>query len=161
MWFELWISLKEKYAEFIDLSWKFGGVLSPRNVKELVYLRDCFNLYIHLLFLRMHPQCLLTKTHFICYCYEEIEVNLFVNCEKKKIFCALSDGWHRVVAPKVHFLFSKAEDVEIETVFIRMLGNVCVSLAEIYKFIASGLTAVKFVSIPFSIQAGRFPLLNT
>ena len=159
MWFELWISLKEKYAEFIDLSWKFGGVLSPRNVKELVCLRDYFHLYIHLLFLRMHPQCLLTKTHFICYCYEGIEVNLLINCEKKN-FCALFDGWHRVVAPKVHFLFSKAEDVEIETVFIRRLGNVCVSLAEIYNFIASGLTAVKLVSIPFSIQAGRFPLLN-
>ena len=108
MWSELWISLKEKCAEFIDLSWKLGGVLSPRNVKELVCLRDCFHLYIHLMFLRMHPQCLLTKTHFICYCYEETEVNLFVNCEKK-IFCALSDGWHRVVAPQVHFYLAKRQ----------------------------------------------------
>ena len=83
VWCELWISLKEKYAEFIDLPWKFGGVLSPRNVKELVCLRDCFHLHIHLLFLRMHSQCLLTKTHCIYYCYEGIEVNLIVNCEKK------------------------------------------------------------------------------
>lgn len=54
-----------------------------RNVKELVCLRDYFHLHIPLLFLRMHSQCLLTKTHFTYYCYEGIEVNLIVNCEKK------------------------------------------------------------------------------
>lgn len=88
--------------------------------------------------------------YFVYYCYEGIEVNFFVNCEKI-IFCVLFDGWYWVVVFKVYFLFSKVEDVEIEIVFICRLGNVCVLLVEIYNFIVLGLIVVKFVSILFLI----------